>query len=100
MVGNHSLSENRRVMSAEGTYVIVGGAKGNWLAPLMDPIKAFMLSPFVEQKFVMLLAALHKDDLAIVGDLMQAGKVTPVIDRRYRLSETAAAIRYSEEGHA
>ncbi len=87
-------------MSPEGTYVIVGGAKGNWLGPLMGPIKAVMLSPFVEQEFVMLLAVLRKDDLAIVGDLMQSGKVTPVIDRHYRLSEIPAAIRYSEEGHA
>ena len=100
MVGNHSLSENRRAMSPEGTYVIVGGAKGNWLGPLMGPIKAVMLSPFVEQEFVMLLAVLRKDDLVIVGDLMQSGKVTPVIDRHYRLSEIPAAIRYSEEGHA
>jgi NADPH:quinone reductase-like Zn-dependent oxidoreductase len=43
---------------------------------------------------------MDKDDLAILGELMQAGKVTPVIDRRYRLSEVPAAIRYSEEGHA
>jgi len=48
----------------------------------------------------MLLAKLRKDDLAILGDLMLAGKVTPVIDRRYPLSEVPAAIRYSEEGHA
>jgi NADPH:quinone reductase-like Zn-dependent oxidoreductase len=66
----------------------------------MNPIKALMLSPFVGQEFVLLLAKMDKDDLAILGDLMQAGKVTPVIDRRYRLSEVPAAIRYSEEGHA
>ncbi|MCH8959541.1 MAG: zinc-binding dehydrogenase, partial [Proteobacteria bacterium] len=52
------------------------------------------------QEFVMILAKLRSEDLAILGDLMQAGKVTPVIDRRYRLSEVPAAIRYSEEGHA
>ena len=66
----------------------------------MGPIKALMLSPFVEQEFVMILARLRKDDLAILRDLMQTGKVTPVIDRRYRLSEVPAAIRYSEKGHA
>ena len=54
----------------------------------------------VDQEFVMILARLRKDDLAILGDLMQAGKVTPVIDRRYSLSEVPAAMRYSEEGHA
>ncbi len=100
MVGNHSLLANRRVLNSEGTFVIVGGGKGNWLGPLMGPIKALMLSPFVEQEFVMILAELRQDDLAVLGDLMQAGKVTPVIDRRYRLSEVPMAIRYSEEGHA
>ncbi len=99
MVGNHSLSANRRVLNPDGIFVIVGGPKGNWLGPLMRPIKALMLSPFVEQEFVTILAELRQDDLAILGDLMQAGKVTPVIDRRYRLSEVSAAIRYSEEGH-
>ncbi len=100
MVGNHSLSANRRALEPDGTFVIVGGGKGNWLGPMMSPIKALMLSPFVGQEFVMILAQLREDDLKILGDLMQAGKVTPVIDRRYRLSEVPAAIRYSEEGHA
>ena len=100
MVGNHSLMANRRVLTPDGIFVIVGGGKGNWLGPLMGPIKALMLSPFVDQEFVLLLAALSKDDLAILGDLMQAGSVTPVIDRHYRLSDVPLAIRYSEEGHA
>jgi NADPH:quinone reductase-like Zn-dependent oxidoreductase len=100
MVGNHSLSENREVLTPEGNFVMVGGSKGNWIGPLMGPIKALMLSPFVGQNFVMLLAKLNKEDLIILGDLMQTGKVKPVIDRRYRLSEVTAAIRYSEEGHA
>jgi NADPH:quinone reductase-like Zn-dependent oxidoreductase len=67
---------------------------------LTVPIKALMLSPFVGQKFLPFLAELNKEDLTILGDLMQAGKVTPVIDRRYKLSEVPAAIRYLEEGHA
>ena len=100
MVGNHSLSANRRALKPEGIFVIVGGGKGNWLGPMMNPIKALLMSPFVDQEFVMILAQLHQDDLAILGDLMQAGKVTPVIDRRYPLSEVPAALRYSEEGHA
>ena len=100
MVGNHSLLANRRVLTPEGTLVIVGGPKGNWLGPLMGPIKAMMLSPFVGQDFGMMLAKLTQEDLTILGELMQAGKVTPVIDRRYLLSEVPAAMRYSEEGHA
>ena len=99
-VGNHSLLANKRVLNSNGILVIVGGSKGNWLGPLMRPINALILSPFVDQEFVLLLAQMRKDDLAILGDLMQAGKVTPVIDRRYHLSEVPAAIRYSEEGHA
>jgi NADPH:quinone reductase-like Zn-dependent oxidoreductase len=99
-VGNHSLSSNRQVLNPEGIFVIIGGAKGNWFAPLMNPVKALMYSPFVGQEFVMLLAKMRKDDLAVLGELMQAGKVTPVIDRRYPLSEVPAAMRYSEEGHA
>ena len=99
-VGNHSLLRNRRALEPDGIFVIVGGPKGNWLGPIMSPIKALMLSPFVGQEFVMVLAKMRKDDLAVLGELMQAGKVTPVIDRRYRLSEVPAAIRYSEEGHA
>jgi NADPH:quinone reductase-like Zn-dependent oxidoreductase len=99
MVGNHSLTANRRALTPDGTFVIVGGAKGDWLGPLMGPIKALFLSPFVDQEFVMLLAAMNAEDLAILGKLMQRGEVTPVIDRRFALSEVPAAIRYSEEGH-
>jgi NADPH:quinone reductase-like Zn-dependent oxidoreductase len=100
MVGNHSLLANRKVMNPDGTFVIVGASKGNWLGPIMRPINALILSPFVDQEFVMILAELRKDDLTILGDLMQAGEVTPVIDRRFALSDVPAAIRHSEEGHA
>jgi len=100
MIGNHSLLKNRRVLKPDGIFVIVGGAKGNWLGPVMGPIKAFMLSPFVDQEFVMILAELRQSDLNTLADLMQAGTVTPVIDSRYRLSEVPDAIRHSEEGHA
>lgn len=100
MVGNHSLSKNRQVLTPEGKLVMVGGAKGNWLGPLMAPIKALMYSPFVEQEFIMLMASMRQQDLKVLGELMKAGELTPVIDRSYPLSEVPAAIRYSEEGHA
>jgi len=99
-VGNHSLLANRRVLNPDGIFVIVGGSGGDWLGPLMRPISALMLSPFVGQEFGMLLAQMRQDDLATLGDLMRSGKMTPVIDRRYSLSEVPAAIQYSEEGHA
>ncbi len=99
-VGNHPLLANTKALEPKGTLVMVAGEKGNWIAPLKNPIKALVLSPFVEQELVMILARLGKDDLTALGDLMKAGKLTPVIDRRYRLSEVPAAIRYSQEGHA
>jgi len=100
MVGNHSLSANKRVLSPEGKFVIIGGPKGNWLGPVMGPIKALVLSPFVDQEFGMMMARMDGEDLTILGEFMQSGEMTPVIDRSYSLSEVAAAIRYSEEGHA
>ncbi len=99
-VGNHSLLANRRVLDPDGILVIVGGSKGNWLGPLLRPIAALILSPFVGQEFVMILAKLAQEDLVLLGDLMQSGEVVPVIDRHYPLSEVPAAIRYSEEGRA
>jgi len=100
MIGNHTLSDNRQVMAPEGIFVIIGGGKGNWLGPLMGPIKASVYSPFVGQEFSLLIAQMRKEDLETLADLMEAGEITPVIDRRYTLSEVPAAIRYSEEGHA
>jgi NADPH:quinone reductase-like Zn-dependent oxidoreductase len=100
MVGNHSLLANRKVLGPDSTYVMVGGPKGNWLKPLMGPIKALVLSPFVSQDFGMMLAKFSEEDLEALADLMQSGKLTPVIDRHYSLNEVPAAMRYSEEGRA
>jgi NADPH:quinone reductase-like Zn-dependent oxidoreductase len=58
------------------------------------------MSPFVSQKLVFFLSKRSKDDLVVLKELIEAGKVTPVIDRRYPLSEVPEAIRYLEEGHA
>jgi len=100
-VGTHSLREYRRVLNPKGIYVMIGSTTiGNWFAWLATPIEGLMLSPFVSQKFGMFVADLNKEDLATLGDLMQSGKVTPVIDRRYKLSETPEALRYLEKGHA
>lgn len=99
--GNHSLSAIRRVLRPKGRYVQVGGPdKGQWIGPMAAPLKAVLFSRFVSQKFVMFIARGNRDDMTTVSDLMEAGKVTPVIDRRYGLSEVADAIRYLEEGHA
>jgi len=102
-VGNHSLLACRRVLNPKGIYIPVGGEGGRWMiGPLARSITALVLSRFVSQKLVaFFLARLSKDgDLAILRELMKAGKVTPVIDKRYRLSEVPEAVRYLEEGHA
>jgi NADPH:quinone reductase-like Zn-dependent oxidoreductase len=99
-VGNHGLLALKRILKPDGVLVIVGGPNGNWLGPLAAPIKAVLLSPFVSQKMGMMLAETSGADLAAIGDLMQTGKVTPVIDRRFSLQEIAEAIRYLETGRA
>jgi len=98
---NHSLSACRRVLNPKGTYVMVGGPAKRWTIGILAPVvKALMLSPFVSQKFVVFIARSSKEDLTIISELMATGKVTSVIDRRYRLSEVPEAIRYLEQRHA
>lgn len=102
-VGNRPLLENRRVLTDDGKYVLIGGGgpeNGQWIGPMISPVKAMLLSPFINQEMGMLLADLTKEDLTLLGDLMQSGKVTPVIDRRYTLREVPEAIRYLETGRA
>jgi NADPH:quinone reductase-like Zn-dependent oxidoreductase len=102
-VGNRSLSENRRVLTPDGRYVLIGGGgpdAGNWIGPLARPLQAMLVSPFVSQDMGLLLAMLGNEDMNALAALMQSGTVTPVIDRRYPLAEIAEAIRYLEQGRA
>jgi NADPH:quinone reductase-like Zn-dependent oxidoreductase len=99
-VGNHSLSACRRVLNPRGIYIVVGGKDSRWVGPLARAITAPVFSCFVSQHMVLMLAKVNQQDLGVLRDLMQTGKLTPVIDRRYRLSEVPEAIRYLEEGHA
>jgi NADPH:quinone reductase-like Zn-dependent oxidoreductase len=100
-VGNHAFSECRRVMNPRGIYVGAGGTSDNWMiGPLTRAIQALVLSWFVSQKQVMVLAKPNQEDLTFMGELMAIGKVTPVIDKRYSLSEVSEAVRYLEAGHA
>ena len=100
MVGNHSLSANRRVLKPQGRMVLVGGPKGDWFAPLWPPLKALMLSPFIDQEIGMMLAKLDGDDLQYLAGLMADGRLTSRIDRRYPLNDTASALRYLETHRA
>jgi NADPH:quinone reductase-like Zn-dependent oxidoreductase len=97
-VGNHPLSACRRVLAPEGRLVIVGGKKiGTILARMLQ---ARVWSPFLRQKLLFFMAKRSQEDLAVLRDLLEAGKVTPVLDRTYPLKEVPDALRYLEEGHA
>jgi NADPH:quinone reductase-like Zn-dependent oxidoreductase len=104
--GNHSISELRRALTPEGTYVLIGhdrfGASGGRLLGSGIPrfLKLLVLSPFVSQDMGLRLPKGTKEHLVALKELLEAGKVTPVIDRTYPLSEVAEAIRYLEAGHA
>ena len=102
-VGNHSLLECRGVLNPGGIDVMIGGGgvnDGRWTGPLVDVIKMLVLKRFVTQEMSMMLAEMNKKDLTILADLIQTGKVKPVIDRTYTLSQLPEALGYLEEGHA
>jgi NADPH:quinone reductase-like Zn-dependent oxidoreductase len=99
-VSNRGLLELRRVLKPTGHLVIVGAEKGNWIGPLMPVIRASIVGPFVDQKMGFFIARLEPADLKLVGDLMQAGEVTAVIDRRYAFEEAPQAMEYLETGRA
>jgi len=98
--GNRSLAQLRRALTPKGTLVIVGGeGGGRWLGGLDRLLRALVMSPVVGQKLGGLLATENRQDLDAMTELIEAGKVTPVIDRTYPLSEAAEAVRYLEQGH-
>lgn len=99
-IANHSLSACRRVMSRNGTYVVVGGPDGGWIGPLAPFLKVLIVSPFVSQKLTGSMSKQSNEDLVELNELLETEKITPVIDRNYSLSEVPEAIRYLEEGHA
>ncbi len=102
-VGNRSLSEFRRVMSPKGIYLINGGGgpnDGGLLGPLTHTIKALMQAPFVSQNIANFIASINARDLAVLKELIEETKLTPIVDRQYKLRETADAIRYLEQGRA
>jgi NADPH:quinone reductase-like Zn-dependent oxidoreductase len=99
--GNSSLARLRRALAPRGTLVIVGGeTDGRWLGGTDRQLRALMLSPFVGQKLGTFIASENHEDMNVLKELIEAEKVTPVIDRTYPLSEVPEAIRYLEEGHA
>ena len=102
-VGNQPLSGFRSVLNPKGIYVGIGGGGVNdsrWSGPLVGVIRMLIAKRFTTQELRMMLADMSRKDLTILADLIQAGKVKPVIDKTYTFSQLPEAMRYLEEGHA
>ena len=104
LVGNHSFSERRRILGPNGICVMAGIGGAGWHDDfgmrLLGELNGYLRSRFVSQKFVAYIAQFNKADMSVLADLLQTGKMTPVIDKTYKLNETAEALRYLETGHA
>jgi len=100
--GRRPLSKLRRALTPKGTLVIVGGdGGGHWTGGFFRGIlRAPVLSLFVGQRLRGLASKVKREDLITLTELIEAGSLTPVIDRTYPLIEAPDAIRYLEEGHA
>ena len=100
LVGSRSLSDCRSALTRRGTYVVVGVKDvGRWLG-LGRQFKALLLSPFVRQRMRVFVVRHNRQDLAVLKELVEAGKLMPVIERRYALSDVPEALRHQGEGHA
>jgi NADPH:quinone reductase-like Zn-dependent oxidoreductase len=101
IAGNRSWTECKRVLKPNATLVVVGGPKANrWIGPLGGLAKLRLAALRSSQKVTFFVASITKADLLVLQELLEAGTVTPVIDRRYGLGEVADAFRYLGEGHA
>lgn len=100
MGGNRSLSQLRRALTARGTLVLVGGEGGDRWIGVGRSLQALVVSPFVSHSLRPVSAKPNQADLQILKELVDAGKLTPVIDRRYSLTGVPDAIRYLHEGRA
>jgi NADPH:quinone reductase-like Zn-dependent oxidoreductase len=101
IAGSRPLSQLRRALTPKGTLVIVGGeGGGRWFGSTDRLLRALLLSPLVGQRLRGLFSTERREDLETLRELIEAGKVTPVVDRTYQLREVPEAIRRLEQGHA
>ncbi|MCA1572398.1 MAG: NAD(P)-dependent alcohol dehydrogenase [Chloroflexi bacterium] len=96
IAGSHPLTATRRLLATHGTLVVVGGRGSGWIAPTDRLLAALVMSKLGRQRITPFLAQLTRDDLVVLKELAESGKLRPVIDRTYLLSEIADAIRYFE----
>ena len=99
--GNRPLRQLRRALTSRGRLVIVGGETGGrWLGGFDRSLRAPVLSLFVRQRLGGIMCSENAADLLVLAELIESGKVRPVIDRSYPLSQAAAAVRYVQDGQA
>ena len=99
-VGNHPVPDIRRVLTPHGRYVMVGGPSEGWADPLPRVLSLVVTSWFVDQDLRFFISKVDRDDLTLLRDMIEAGTITPMIDRTYSLSEVPQAIAYLETGRA
>jgi NADPH:quinone reductase-like Zn-dependent oxidoreductase len=97
MAGNRSLADLRRALTPKGTLVLVGGSGGRWFMGTGRTLRAVVTSPFVSQRLRSFFSKPRGADLVVLNELIEAGKLTPVIDRTFPLNEAPEAIRYVGE---
>ena len=100
MVGNNTPSTNVDLLKKDGRLVLVGGPKGNWIAPFKRPLQAMVTGWFADQEITTLFAGMSEEDMQTLADMMGDGRLVTVIDRTYDLVDVPEAIRYSESGRA
>ncbi|MFC6085644.1 NAD(P)-dependent alcohol dehydrogenase [Sphaerisporangium aureirubrum] len=103
VAGSRSLTACRRVLTRKGTFVVIGGAGGRWVQPAGHAFSALAMGVFASQRVVLADAVncpKNRENLMMLTEFCEDGRVTPVIDRRYPFEEIPAAVRYLEEGHA
>jgi NADPH:quinone reductase-like Zn-dependent oxidoreductase len=103
IAGSRSALACRRVLTPDGTYVVVGGRAGRWLQPAGHVFAALSLSPFASQRMVMAdvyASTDHERSLVTLTELIEDGRIVPVIDRGYSFEDIPAAVAYQEEGHS
>jgi NADPH:quinone reductase-like Zn-dependent oxidoreductase len=98
--GLRSLTDLRRALTPRGTLVIVGGEGGRWLGGIQRVLRAALLNPFVRQRLCGLVSRVRAADLEDLRELIEAGKLTPALDRMYPLADAAAAIGHLRAGRA
>jgi NADPH:quinone reductase-like Zn-dependent oxidoreductase len=99
-VENRSLSDCRRALTPRGILVLNSGTGARGVRLLVRLVKPLVLSPFTRQTLRRYISAPSHEDLIVLKELVESGKLTPVIDRTYPLPETPAALHYIEGGHA